>query len=139
MIITSFIIHYFGWQARSRFGGHCPRWGRFAQADCRHEIRPMTFLDPGAFIRTNPEIKNATASLIVTTKTNEKNRVPELVLELCRPVRQQADGARFRAVGRDYHEALSVRRHIVAGIGEVGQVQLEKRCHGIDMKVRLLA
>jgi hypothetical protein len=89
--------------------------------------------------RTNPEIKNATASLIVTTKTNEKNRVPELVLELCRPVRQQADGARFRAVGRDYHEALSVRRHIVAGIGEVGQVQLEKRCHGIDMKVRLLA
>src|SRR5882762_3870941 len=48
-MITSFIIHYFGWQPRSRFGGHCPRWGRFAQADCRHEMRPMTFLDPGAF------------------------------------------------------------------------------------------
>jgi len=24
-MITSFIIHYFGSQARSRFGGHCPR------------------------------------------------------------------------------------------------------------------
>src|SRR6267143_768473 len=53
-MITSFIIHYFGWQARSRFGGHCPRWGRFAQGDCRHEMRPMTFLDPGAFPGTNP-------------------------------------------------------------------------------------
>jgi hypothetical protein len=50
---TSLIIHYFGWQARSRFGGHCPRWGRFAQADCRHEMRPMTFLDPGSFIGTD--------------------------------------------------------------------------------------
>ena len=50
LAIASFIVHYFGWQARSRFGGHCPRWGRFAQADCRHEMRPMTFLDPGAFI-----------------------------------------------------------------------------------------
>src|SRR6267154_3416506 len=53
-MIKSFIIHYFGWQPRSRFGGHCPRWGRFAQADCRHEMRPMTFLDPGAFVGTNP-------------------------------------------------------------------------------------
>ena len=54
LAIAPFIIHYFGWQARSRFGGHCPRWGRFAQADCRHEMRPMTFLDPGAFLGTNP-------------------------------------------------------------------------------------
>src|SRR5260370_19328225 len=53
-MITSFIIHYFGSQARSRFGGHCPRWGRFAQGDCRHEMRPMTFLDPGAFPGSNP-------------------------------------------------------------------------------------
>jgi hypothetical protein len=53
LAIASFIIHYFGSQARSRFGGHCPRWGRFAQADCRHEMRPMTFLDPGAFIVTD--------------------------------------------------------------------------------------
>ena len=49
LAIASFIIHYFGWQARSRSGDQCPRWGRFAQADCRHEMRPMTFLDPGAF------------------------------------------------------------------------------------------
>ena len=54
LAIASFIIHYFGWQARSRFGSHCPRWGRFAQADCRHEMRPMTFLDPGAFVGTDP-------------------------------------------------------------------------------------
>jgi hypothetical protein len=53
-MITSFIIHYFGWQARSRFGGHCPRWGRFAEADCGHEMRPMTFLDPGASSVTDP-------------------------------------------------------------------------------------
>ena len=30
LAIASFIIHYFGCQARSRFGGHCPRWGRLA-------------------------------------------------------------------------------------------------------------
>src|SRR6267143_3551675 len=53
LAIASFNIHYFGWQACSRFGGHCPRWGRFAQADCRHEMRPMTFLDPGAFTGTD--------------------------------------------------------------------------------------
>src|SRR6266702_7339825 len=52
-MITFLIIYYFGWHARSRFGGHCPRWGRFAQADCRHEMRPMTFLDPGAFTGTD--------------------------------------------------------------------------------------
>jgi hypothetical protein len=34
--------------------GHCPRWGRFAQADCPHEKRPMTFLDPSAFPGPNP-------------------------------------------------------------------------------------
>ena len=54
---TSFIIHYFGWQTRSKFGGHCPRWGRLDDllkriADI--EMHPMTFLDPGAFVRTNP-------------------------------------------------------------------------------------
>jgi len=32
--------------------GHCPRWVRFAQAGCRHELRPMTFLDPGPFAVT---------------------------------------------------------------------------------------
>jgi len=53
LAISSFIIHDFGWQARSRFGGHCPRWGRFAQADCRFEMRPMTFLGPGAFTGTD--------------------------------------------------------------------------------------
>src|SRR6266436_8794891 len=66
LAIASFIIHYFGWQPRSRFGGHCPRWGRFAQADCRHEMRPMTFLDPGAFVGTNATDEPITSGLPVT-------------------------------------------------------------------------
>ena len=53
--------------------------GRHAEVDSLglgNQPGTTPFVNASAFIRTNPENKNATASLIVTTKTDEKNRVP---------------------------------------------------------------
>jgi hypothetical protein len=50
-MISSFIIHYFGWQARSRSGG-IVRDGDYLLKRIT-DMRPMTFLDPGAFLGTN--------------------------------------------------------------------------------------
>jgi len=38
-----------------RFGVICPNWRLITQVDCLHEMRPMAFLDPRAFVGTNVE------------------------------------------------------------------------------------
>jgi hypothetical protein len=57
LMITSFIIHYLGWQARNRFLCHLPEMATSAQMDGRCEMLPMAFLDPWAFLVTNPSLQ----------------------------------------------------------------------------------
>src|SRR3982074_2102242 len=49
-MITSLSFTTLGWQARKRSWGICPQWRLFARVDRRLEMRPMAFLDPGAFL-----------------------------------------------------------------------------------------
>ena len=52
-MVASFIIHYFGWQARNRFLGHLSEIATIAQVDCR----AIAFLDPFAFYGTDLEFR----------------------------------------------------------------------------------
>jgi len=54
LAMASFIIHYLGWQAERALQSLVRNGGRIAQVDCRHEMNPMAFLDPGAFVGTKP-------------------------------------------------------------------------------------
>jgi hypothetical protein len=67
-MITSFIIHYLDWQGCRRFGRFgviCPNWRLITQVDCLHEMRPMAFLDPSAFVGTNQKDEPITSGLPV--------------------------------------------------------------------------
>ena len=52
-MITSFIIRYLGWQAGIRVVW--PRPATIRSLGCSRKMRPLAFLDPSAFIATNPE------------------------------------------------------------------------------------
>ena len=56
-----FIIHHLGWQARKRFLGYLFEMTLFARVVCCR----MVFLEPSAFVGTNPTAEPITSGLPV--------------------------------------------------------------------------
>jgi hypothetical protein len=63
-MITSFIIHDLGWQAGNKFGWFTPD-SDYPLIGLLPEMRPVAFLDPSAFVGTNPTGRLITSGLSV--------------------------------------------------------------------------